>query len=143
MEQVPVHFVRYEDLLTKPEETLEGLFCYVLNRKSIDGLNIQKRIRAAVAMGHQATRAYEQKIDFEQSSGQIEEKTFIFNRNIHFFTDEQQQFISETLQEHMEIFGYCSQYKPGEQEIYETSEEWLTEQQTKFNFAKYKEVDED
>jgi len=39
-EHIPVHFVRYEDLLTKPKETLEEMFCFVMNKKSIEGLNI-------------------------------------------------------------------------------------------------------
>lgn len=37
---VPVHYMRYEDLLEKPQETLEALFCFMMNRESIDGLNI-------------------------------------------------------------------------------------------------------
>jgi len=40
MEHIPVHFVRFEDLLTKPKETLEEMFCFVMNKKSIEGLNI-------------------------------------------------------------------------------------------------------
>jgi len=40
LEHVPVHFVRYEDLLTKPQETLEGVFSFMLNKKSVDGLNV-------------------------------------------------------------------------------------------------------
>jgi hypothetical protein len=38
-----------------------------------------------------------------------------------------------------EIFGYCSQMEDGEQELdrFQVSEAWLTEQQTKRNFAKY------
>jgi len=43
----------------------------------------------------------------------------------------------------MEIFGYCSKMKEGEPEDFVTTPEWLEEQQEKFNFAKYKEVDED
>jgi len=42
----------------------------------------------------------------------------------------------------MEIFGYCSKLKDGEPEDFETSQEWLDEQQAKYNFAKYKEIDE-
>ena len=62
---VPIHYLRYEDLLAKPQEVLESLFCFLMNRESIEGLNIQKRIQAAVAMGHKSTQAYAQKVDFE------------------------------------------------------------------------------
>lgn len=59
----PVYFLRYEDLLTKPKETLEGLFCFLMNRESIEGLNIQRRIQAAIDMGHKSTQAYALKTD--------------------------------------------------------------------------------
>lgn len=39
-EHVPVYYLRYEDLLLKPQETLEGLFCFIMNKESIEGLNI-------------------------------------------------------------------------------------------------------
>lgn len=63
MEHVPVHFIRYEDLLTKPQETLEGMFAFIMNQKSVEGLNIQKRIKAVIEMGHKATEAYGMKVD--------------------------------------------------------------------------------
>jgi len=50
-----------------------------------------------------------------------DKKKVVFNRNIKQFSDEQQSFISETLKEYMEIFGYCSQLKDGEAEDNETS----------------------
>jgi len=40
----------------------------------------------------------------------------------------------------MEIFGYCSKLADGEQEDFVTSQDWLQEQQEKFNFAKYKDI---
>jgi hypothetical protein len=45
----------------------------------------------------------------------------------------------------MEIFGYCSKKKEGEtdENLYNPSDEWLIEQQSEFNFAKYEEVNEE
>ena len=40
-EEVPTYFLRYEDLLSNPQETLEGLFCFLLEVESVEGLNIQ------------------------------------------------------------------------------------------------------
>ena len=42
--KVPVFFLRYEDLVLDPESTLKELFCFILNKKSISGLNIERRI---------------------------------------------------------------------------------------------------
>jgi len=69
MEHVPVHFVRYEDLLTKPQETLEGICGFLLNKKSVEGLNIQKRIKSVIEMGHKATEAYGMKLDVTTAGG--------------------------------------------------------------------------
>ena len=46
------------------------------------------------------------------------------------------------MKDFFEIFGYCCKMKDGEDEAdrYTVSDEWLTEQQTKFNFAKYDEI---
>jgi hypothetical protein len=45
---IPVHFIRFEDLISNTEETLQNLFCYVLQVNSIKGLNIERRIKEVV-----------------------------------------------------------------------------------------------
>jgi hypothetical protein len=90
-EHVPVYYVRYEDLLLEPKATLEGLWCFILNRESIEGLNIQRRIQAVVDMGHKSTVTYNQKVDWDnlkKSDQQIAEKKFLFNRSIDQFNPE-------------------------------------------------------
>ena len=42
--QVPHFFIRYEDLFTYPQETLEKVFCFLLELESVEGTNIQRRI---------------------------------------------------------------------------------------------------
>ena len=37
---VPTYFIRYEDLRMEPERVLSELFCFILDVKSIEGLNI-------------------------------------------------------------------------------------------------------
>ena len=59
---VPTYFIRYEDLRMEPERVLSELFCFILDLKSIEGLNIQKRIQSVVSLGHSATVAYAQKV---------------------------------------------------------------------------------
>ena len=43
----------------------------------------------------------------------------------------------------MQTFGYCSKLGEGEQPDYVTSDEWHKEQQTKYNFAKYADIEEE
>lgn len=59
---VPTLFIRYEDLRSSPQKTLEEIFTFVLGT-NIEGRNIQKRISSIVNLGHEATAAYAQKID--------------------------------------------------------------------------------
>lgn len=77
--QVPVYFIRYEDMVLDPQTNLEKLFCFILGKESIKGLNIEKRIESIIQMGHGASVAYEQKA---QKMG------IKFNKNIDKFTAE-------------------------------------------------------
>ena len=43
----------------------------------------------------------------------------------------------------MHIFDYCQQQADDSDELYTHTEDWLQEQQTKFNFAKYSKEDYD
>lgn len=109
---VPTYFFRYEDLRTKPKETLEGIFAFLLNVKSIEGLNIQRRIEQVVNLGHEASITYKVKTD--------EKKKILFNRNIDQFTDEQRACVTDGLKDFMHQFGYADQ---GEEQS--MSQEWL------------------
>jgi len=64
---IPIHFIRYEDLVTNPKEILEEMFCFSMNKKSIEGLNIQRRIQAALDMGHDATKSYALKVELKDA----------------------------------------------------------------------------
>jgi hypothetical protein len=46
---IPVHILRYEDLMTEPEETLRSVLCFVLNVDSIDGTKVEALLRKAIA----------------------------------------------------------------------------------------------
>lgn len=55
---MPTYFIRYEDLRYDPQRTLEGVFCFLLGVESVEGMNIQKRIRDVVSLGHSASVIY-------------------------------------------------------------------------------------
>lgn len=136
--KAPMHFIRYEDLRTKPEETLDGIFCFLLGVPSIEGLNIQRRIREVVGLGHDATVSYAQKVPTEKDLAK-QKNPIIFNRNIDQYSEEQKLFVATELKDLMQIFGYCSK---AEKDTVEVTEEWLNQQQTDYNFAKYAEIDD-
>lgn len=49
----PIHYVRYEDLLTQPVETLSGLSSFLLETRTVHGMNIEKRIIDAATLKDQ------------------------------------------------------------------------------------------
>lgn len=77
---VPTLFVRYEDLRTAPQKTLEEIFTFILGR-DIEGLNVQKRITEIVNLGHKATVSYTQKVKSDDK--------ITFNRHISQFSEKQ------------------------------------------------------
>lgn len=46
--RVPVHIVRYEDIIEKPEQTLTDLMKFVLNVQTLDGTRMEQYIKLAV-----------------------------------------------------------------------------------------------
>jgi hypothetical protein len=53
---VPVHFVRYEDLITSPAEIYGDLFRFLLDLDDIEGTNVQQRIKCVISGGVQTYR---------------------------------------------------------------------------------------
>lgn len=46
--RVPVHLIRFEDILNEPKETMMDLFKFVLNSKEVKGTNIETLIDLAI-----------------------------------------------------------------------------------------------
>lgn len=95
---VPVYYFRYEDLYKNPQQTLEEIFCYLLNVTSIEGTVIQKRIEEVVNEGHQASVSYVP-------------KDLGLDINHHRFTDDQINYAKEQLGDFIHYFGYCDHPK--------------------------------
>lgn len=53
--KVPHFFFRFEDLRTNPQQTLEKVFCFLLELESLEGTNAQRRIQQVCNLGHKAT----------------------------------------------------------------------------------------
>lgn len=85
---------------------------------------------------------YDMKVNLDNSA-KVEDKTtkkkVVFGRNMDKYNTEQIKEISTQLKEHFEFFGYCSPLEDGD-DAFNHTEEWIQEQQVKFNFAKYKDI---
>ena len=57
-DRVPTYFVRYEDLVLNPKETLLGLFSFLLDAENVIGSNCERRLDEVLQMGATATTTY-------------------------------------------------------------------------------------
>ena len=84
--QVPVHIFRYEDLVSNPQKTLEGIFCFMLGVPSVEGTVLQKRIKDVVGKGAGVSQVYKPKNNK-------------LNSNAHRFNEELMVYMKETLKD--------------------------------------------
>ena len=93
---IPTYYVRYEDLILNCQETLEQLFCFLLEVESIAGTVIEKRIRDASSKG-QGSTVYQLKANPADN----------LSRNRFMYTDEQYERMKETMREFNYYYGYA------------------------------------
>ena len=55
---VSTYFIRYEDLRNDPKNTLNKIFCFILNEPVLTGTNCERRIHQVVNLGHEASVVY-------------------------------------------------------------------------------------
>ena len=88
---IPVHIVRFEDLVTDPERVLKPLLEFILDEKDITGTKVYYLMKKAV--GEQSPKLYPPR------QGKI-------NANLSKFNQDQLRFISDTASEMMTRFRY-------------------------------------
>ena len=76
--EIPVYYLRYEDLVLNPEPVLCELFRFLLSVESIEGTVIEKRIQDYVAVGSTSAKTYELKADPKKN----------LSRNAHMYSEE-------------------------------------------------------
>merc|ERR1711935_1216759 len=102
---------------------------------------MQKRIKDIVDQGHKVSISYKQKVkshDLQATS----EKPILFNRSIDSFSREQREFVTSNLKDYFQQFNFYSKAEEDNQDLHETTPELLQEQQTKFNYARFEEIDD-
>lgn len=90
-----VHFCRYEDLVNKKQEELEGIMKFLMEIEDIEGTNCQQRCKEVAEAGLAASQSY-----------QLKKTTGKFNASEHMYTEEQKKYLHEQLAEFNHYFGY-------------------------------------
>ena len=93
--EVPMLFIRFEDLVLNPEPQLYNLMRFMLGKNDLTGTNAERRIKEVLAMGHSATKTYS-----------LKESTKKTNANEHRYTPELLAWVGETCKEFLNFFGY-------------------------------------
>ena len=96
LRQVPVMFVRFEDLVMNPEPELYNMMSFLLGKRDLTGTNAERRIKEVLAMGTKATETYS-----------LKESTKRNNANVGRYTPEQLVWISNKLKRTNHFFGYA------------------------------------
>ena len=89
-EAIPTLYLRYEDLLVRPEETLKEMYSFMLGVRSIEGTLIESRIENLCA---------EMFSDIQINAEQL-------NDTIKMYNKEQLEFIKEELRDFLYFFNY-------------------------------------
>lgn len=97
---VPVYFVRFEQLVEEPQKTLEDIFKFLLDTRDVEGTVVQKRIKEVAEMNPEAKQVY----PVESSPPP----------SMDHFTARQQNTIFSKLYDSMEFFGYLRQDNLGD-----------------------------
>ena len=93
---VPMLFVRFEDLVDNPEPELYNMMSFLLGKRDLTGTNAERRIQEVLAQGKSATQVYS-----------LKESTVRVNPNRRRYTDEQVAWLSEEMKEVFHFFGYA------------------------------------
>ena len=89
--------MRYEDLVINKEYELVNMFKFLLDLDSLDGTNIERRIKEVVSLGEQSAMLYK-----------LKSTTLRFNSNKVAYTQSQIDYIKETNRDFIHRFGYCN-----------------------------------
>ena len=92
---IPVFFMRFEDLKLKPEPVLTDLFRFLLDAESLDGTLCERRIKEVAASGFSTKTAYA-----------LKSTSTSLCRNRHMYSEEQMATMREELAEMIAFWGY-------------------------------------
>ena len=93
---VPILFLRFEDLSMNPEPELYKIMQFMLGVKDLTGTNAERRIKEVIAKGSSATLTYS-----------LKDSTKLNNSNAKMYSLEQHAWIKDKFAEMLYFFGYA------------------------------------
>ena len=102
--EIPVYFIRYEDMVLNPAPVLCELFRFILGVESIEGTVVEKRINDYVAKGSTSASVYKLKADPKAN----------LSRNRGMYTENQiEQYFKNACRDYIYYFNYCDHPEEG------------------------------
>lgn len=98
---VPIFFVKFEQLVAEPQKSLEDIFKFLLDCKDIENTVVQRRIKEVVELGAETRQPYDVESNPPKPSMDV-------------LTEKQQNTIYSKLYDSMEFFGYLRQDNLGD-----------------------------
>ena len=103
---------------------MEKVFAFLLDLESVEGTNIQRRIKEVTSKGHEVSISYKQKVESFDLQKEHEKKPIVFNRNIDFFSTEQMQVVTTNLKDYFQQFNYFEEVA-ADSDLFTVTPEWL------------------
>lgn len=101
---VPILFIRFEDLLLDPEPSLYKMMQFLIGKKDLTGTNGERRVKEVIAKGAKAT----------QNVYRLKSTTLKFNSQVKNYNDEQLALVQDRLGDVIHTFGYAKSSKEPE-----------------------------
>jgi len=95
LKELPVLFVRFEDLVVNPEPQLRNIMMFLNNMTDLTGTNAERRVLEVIAKGKDATVVYS-----------LKDNTRSLATNHKRYTKEQMSFIENEMKDVLYYFGY-------------------------------------
>lgn len=97
VKNLPVLFVRFEDLVANPEPQLREIMMFLNNMTDLTGTNAERRVKEVIAKGKDATVVYNLKENTRSAAPSNHKR----------YTKEQLAFIQEEMKDILYYFGYA------------------------------------
>jgi len=95
--KVPIHIVRYEDLVTDAKKEMEAVMKFMLDLEDIADTNCMRRLGEMAVMGSESGKSYK-----------LKSTTGKFNINAFLFTEDQIKYIKEVNADNLYFLGYTN-----------------------------------
>lgn len=96
-QKIAMHFLRYEDLVTQPRETLTSLLEFLFKAESLEGTNLQRRMDDVLSQDPRALQVYALK-----DGGKVR-----MNKSMHLIQKKQLDLFKQKAKNCLHFFDYA------------------------------------